>query len=230
MRWGGGSGGCYLSLNIARGYNYTKQYQALESSGGSTSFGSYLTAYGANALDDAEIQIQQIASDIKYTKGENGYDGLSKYGIIEPDRRLSRTGYGFGAGGGCIYHAPVYFGTISVHYIDNNSKYDASDQFYFSLDRMWGGSHGEVRVGFFDLNENAEIPCTIGAGGSNAIDTDIVTEKCQAEVKTLSYFITGSYRVTSASITDLNTSNLSNIENSISPGKDGAIILQYLGG
>lgn len=227
---GGGSGGGYYSIEISRGTNYTRQYQTVESAGGSTSFGSYLTAYGATALDVVETQIQQVANGNMYSKGENGYNGLSSYGTIELDHRLSRTGYGFGAGGGCIFCPKVYFCNINVQYNDGNNNYSARDQIYLVNERMWSGSCGEVRVGIFDLNENDEIPCTIGDGGSITIDTDILTAKCQAALKTLSGFITNNYSVISASIEKFDTSNLSNIKNSISPGKDGAIILQYLGG
>lgn len=128
------------------GYAYSKrsdtEYKAQGGSGGSTSFGSYLSAAGGKAgSHNTAINGYNITggSRIMGVNGTNGYNGASVYGAASN----STTGVGYGASGGANCYSE-------------------------NTDRAAPGDTGDIKMCILDLNANATISCTVGAAGTGA--------------------------------------------------------------
>lgn len=132
---GGGGGYSYGAVNSTK-------YTAQGGAGGSTSFGSYISASGGSAgkSDTAIHEYNSGSYHIKGSSGINGYNGASMYG--SSGTAGLDTGSGYGASGG--------------------SKCNESGQ--------WGvaapGHPGDVKTIILDLVSGTAVACTIGAAGT----------------------------------------------------------------
>lgn len=206
---GGASGG------IVEG---TSNIGICQAAGGSTSFGSYLSASGGAALT---LVISE--SDNRFVGGEGGYD-LLNYGGAGYIQRGSNmfiqltdnggsffelTGKGWGAGGGNRNFTSYANPTFKSSNSDNISV-----TFY-----NFGGSRGELKTTILKLDKDQSIPCTVGKGGKATTAITATTLVNAAKKKDSSISSVSSYRA----------GDLAATQKYITDGKDGVIILQYLG-
>lgn len=142
---GGASGG--VSYNGAK---------ILYAAGGTTSFGSILSADGGATAS------YKVA---KSTGGQNGYDGISYGGspFFDADINsnigvgLSETAHGYGGGGACI---PIEF---KVTGLTSNPRTAASS-----------GLCGKIKTTIVDIDEGQSIFVTVGKGGKLTITDEAV--------------------------------------------------------
>ena len=128
-----GGGGAGLSY-----YNDTSY--STGTAGGTTSFGSILSASGGISGTDVnkdKIVMADSNYSIRYAMGINGYNGAGVYGAESGEY----IGSGYGASGG-------------AGYVNANSKVRHS------------GLPGDVKSVITDISEGTSIACTIGAGGT----------------------------------------------------------------
>ena len=131
-----GGGGAGLSY-------YDNNTNSIGTAGGTTSFGSILSASGGiSGTDVNKDKIKITGSDysIRYTIGINGYNGAGVYGTESGEY----IGSGYGASGG--------------------AGYDGSVQARHS------GLPGDVKSVITDISEGTSIACTIGSGGTVTIN------------------------------------------------------------
>ena len=127
---GGGAGVSYFDDST-----YT-----IGTAGGTTSFGSILSASGGiSGIDINKDKIILYDSDhsIRRAMGINGYNGAEAYGATSGEY----IGSGYGASGGA-------------------GKYNSNATLYHS------GLPGDVKSVITDISEGTSIACTIGAGGT----------------------------------------------------------------
>ena len=130
-----GGGGAGLSY-------YTDTSNSIGTAGGTTSFGSILSASGGISGTDVnkdKIKMADGNYSIRYVVGINGYNGAGVYGTESGEY----IGSGYGASGGA--------GTPSGSSYSHNS-----------------GLPGDVKSVITDISEGTSIACTIGAGGTVA--------------------------------------------------------------
>lgn len=145
---GGGSGAASLAN--------TAETATSGTAGGTTAFGTYLSASGGATGADAYVKgyitaagISQSSSNMFYSGNSiNGYNGASVYGT---PNAASVTGCGYGASGA----AAAKGGTLFVT----------------------GGQPGEVVSGIFDIDVGKQVACTIGKGGSGASNNESTNSK-----------------------------------------------------
>lgn len=115
---------------------------SIGTAGGTTSFGSILSASGGMSgvdINKNKAQFFESNYNIRYTVGINGYNGAGVYGAELGEY----IGSGYGASGGA--GAP------------NGSSYSHNS-----------GLPGDVKSVITDISEGTSIACTIGAGGTVA--------------------------------------------------------------
>ena len=189
---GGGASGGYYGLSSRIIAQHT---------GGTTSFGSYLSAQGgakrcvpnpSNGQISAGLAISGVGS-YGMAMGQIGYDGTN-CAVTDGGNR------GYGAGGdACIRGFAIFKrdGTTSVA-VDGANV---------------GGSCGKVKSIIIDIDQGVSVACTIGKGGSNLFGDDDIKDM----IENKSYGFGGikdGYEAFSKQFTS---------------GNDGVIILQYLG-
>lgn len=128
-----GGGGAGLSY-----YNDTSY--STGTAGGTTSFGSILSASGGISGTDVnkdKVEMADSNYSIRYVMGINGYNGAGVYGAESGEY----IGSGYGASGG-------------AGYTNTNVKVRHS------------GLPGDVKSVITDISEGTSIACTIGAGGT----------------------------------------------------------------
>lgn len=129
------------------GYGYSKQkpteYKAQGGSGGSTSFGSYLSAAGGSAgsSEKAANCYKESGNYFCGAAGIDGYNGASGYGAVNSNKA---TGTGYGASGGALCGSTTFAGVSAP------------------------GDPGDVKMCIMDLTVNATVSCTVGAAGAGA--------------------------------------------------------------
>lgn len=136
---GGGSGAASLGN--------TAETATSGTAGGTTAFGTYLSASGGATGADAYAKgyitaagINQSGSNTFYSGNSiNGYNGASVYGT---SNAASVTGCGYGASGAAAAKGGWLFAT--------------------------GGQPGEVCSGIFDIEAGRQVACTVGKGGTGA--------------------------------------------------------------
>lgn len=187
---GGASGGYYGASS-----GITAQH-----TGGTTSFGSYLSAEGGIKRRVPNPSNGQISTGSAFLNvgsygmamGQIGYDGTN-CAVTDGGNR------GYGAGGdACIFDFAILRkgGTMSDQVNGANV----------------GGSCGKVKSIVIDIEQGTSVACTIGKGGSNIFNDDDIKDFANT-----SYGfggIQGGYEAFSKQL---------------SSGNDGVIILQYLG-
>lgn len=127
---GGGAGLAY----------YTDTANSIGTAGGTTSFGSILSASGGISGTDVnkdKIEMDDSNYSIRYVMGINGYNGAGVYGAESGEY----IGSGYGASGG-------------AGYVSTNVKVRHS------------GLPGDVKSVITDISEGTSIACTIGSGGT----------------------------------------------------------------
>lgn len=188
---GGGASGGYYGLSSKIVAQHT---------GGTTSFGSYLSAQGGAKRcvpnpSNGQISTGSALSNVGsygMAMGQIGYDGTN-CAVTDGGNR------GYGAGGDAyIFDFAILRkgGTSSDNVIGANV----------------GGSCGEVKSIIIDIEQGTSVACTIGKGGSNMFNDDDIKDFANT-----SYGfggIQGGYEAFSKQL---------------SSGNDGVIILQYLG-
>lgn len=128
-----GGGGAGLSY-------YNDSANSIGTAGGTTSFGSILSASGGISgidINKNKIEIDDSTYSIRYVVGINGYNGAGVYGAESGEY----IGSGYGASGGAGY---------------TNSK----------LKVRHSGLPGDVKSVITDISEGTSIACTIGSGGT----------------------------------------------------------------
>ena len=205
---GGGATAC-LKSNEAAGY--------LGFQGGSTSFGTYVSADGG-AFASGSPQVQRFG-------GQSGFDGVnygstpmifSDSGGVAGGASLPTygTGFGHGASGGIKLTQSVSLQITTSNTTSNNGKY----QIPFSCQ---AGTCGKIKSAIIDLADSESIACTVGKGGDiKSLSND------DAKIKEILYSMMRDGKT--YSITDLGNAKTF-VNDYMSNGSDGVIILQYLG-
>lgn len=168
---GGGSCGCYIPS--------TASVNSIN--GGTTSFGSFLSAPGGQACP-----IKLLLTVRQSYGGEGGFDltkfggtgeiyiqnsgssssaAVTSYPATANGGSLGQTGKGYGAGGG-FYTATVYQNYNAYH-----------------------GSAGEIGLSVQEIKANTQIPVTIGTGGTPPTVTgvDIINNAGRAGIVIVEY-------------------------------------------
>ena len=189
---GGASGGYYIIPSIA----------TVQHTGGTTSFGSYLSAEGGAKRCIPNPSNGQIPESFNpsgtgsygMAMGQIGYDGTN-CAVTDGGNR------GYGAGGdACV------------------RKFDVLPSSGGSRTSIKGvnagGTCGKVKSIIIDIDQGVSVACTIGKGGSNLFSDDDIKEDISANLSDGFGGIDGGYEAFSKQFTS---------------GNDGVIILQYLG-
>lgn len=244
---GGGSsgGGSFYDGTILRTFLIFNQGQP-------TSFGNFLTAdggfidcnsIGAVSLHRGNSQ-SEYADKSYYTTngldslvsyacgGEGGYDyGITPKGMPEMlnsentiipgsglGGKLGEPGRGFGAGGGSKFPTT---GTGYFYYAYGSGN--TITQEYKSMLAAIPGCAGDIKMTIADIKENDEIICSIGTGGSSNFSDAMAN----AIIRFKSYQ-SGSYykNFGFSGLFD----NYADVVKNCTAGRDGVIILEYLGG
>lgn len=198
--------------------------KCLQATGGTTSFGSYVSATGGQVTVPAAIG--KSNSTILRCGGQNGFDGLNYGGAgavvaradsnttyaFAPTSLISNnsagTGHGYGAGGGAGNNA---LGTaIKLAQVSSSSAY--SKELY-----PVPGACGGIKSGIVDLDESQKVTCTIGTGG--VFTSGVTTTKLNNYLLTVS----GKSSFTSYTATP------SSLSEYVTSGASGVIVIQYLG-
>lgn len=213
---GGGATACLQSQEAA-GY--------LGFQGGATSFGSYVAADGG-VFSSGSPQVQSFG-------GQSGFDGVnygstamacygysgsnSGYGYaVAGGASLPTygTGFGYGASGGIIWKSTTKLSFTTSNTASNNGRYDISLS-------CQAGTCGKIKSAIIDLADGEVIACTVGKGGDiKSLSND------DAKIKEILYSMMRTGKT--YSITGLGNAKTF-VNDYMSNGSDGVIILQYLG-
>lgn len=145
---GGGSGGAYaLSTANASGIN-----------GGTTSFGSYVSAAGGQAIVTADLPL-----------GKGWYGGKGGYNLTQ-----------YGGGGECVgtsgYRPPAGNGGLMG---GQGIGYGASGGFYaketYSNYKAYIGNAGDIALAISEFTSGVKVSVTVGGGGSVPAAADNVS-------------------------------------------------------
>lgn len=262
---GGSSGGGAFIMSCSSGYGTPSFYgKSIDSfsydaqiPGGMTSFGTYLSANGGDALDISNSRLictlsdtHSPFSDVKFSRGQNGFDGISKYSynddgpliINSSDSQgsynfhnsvvgLPVTGEGYGAGGGSMlkYKHDYYLFQYSYTVAGSNTSYLMS--IYHKLEAIHRGLCGKVKTTILDLNESQEIPITIGSGGKIQLSSDSITNLCNKIYNAPIIFNNNPISKSALAYYGNLTMDIygNGMKSNFTDGKDGVVILQYLG-
>ena len=198
---GGGAGGNF-SFSLTK-----KGALALTSNGGTTSFGSIVSALGGVISEDSVPGAQA-----ELISGQSGYNGMSIGGSgvamknsvavsLNKNCGLSTDGEGYGASGGCI-------GT-TVRFSSNASSGNSDITAY-----PISTPHGQIESTIVDLIEGQSVICTIGKGGKPS---------------TTAERIVAAAKIHTTGVSGITEENLSLALGLAHPGRDGVIVVQYLG-
>lgn len=201
---GGASGGLTFFSNVS----------ALQSAGGTTSFGSLLSASGG-AIETS------CPALIKCCGGYGGYDGMNYGGTPIIAARVSAAdsntaflspasgnggilgspGLGHGAGGGV--------GEVIQLNIKNSAS--ASTAAIYAVP----GKCGNMAMGIFDLTLNQSISCTVGTSAKPALSASTLLQHIKK---------------TNSNVTEITDNNLlTNVINSVTAGTAGVVYIEFLG-
>lgn len=211
---GGGATACLQSKEAA-GY--------LGFQGGATSFGSYVAADGG-AFASGRTQTYGFG-------GQSGFDGIN-YGstpmiffndsdgnsVFAGGASLPTygTGFGYGASGGIIWSSTPELQFTTSNTTSNNGNYR------IKLD-CHVGTCGKIKSAIIDLADGEVIACTVGKGGDiKSLSND------DAKIKEILYSMMRNGGTGYGVITDLGNAKTF-VNDDMSNGADGVIILQYLG-
>lgn len=209
----GGGASAYFVNTIN---NMTAATTYWSASGGTTSFGSVISAEGGE-----NGHREFISRNTGYRKGDGGYGGYNGYDYggntssYNNGGEIGRTGNGglqgfagdgWGAGGGAWDGKLLYM-------TNETESRELGVNFLVS-----GGKNGGIKTSIVQLDEGEQIPCTIGKGGLKGG----ITEEQAIDFIVNAYKTNNFLLITPEERTAFDTLN--------SPGRDGVIVLQYLGG
>ena len=213
---GGGATACLQSKEAA-GY--------LGFQGGATSFGSYVAADGGTFASGL-AQVEGFG-------GQSGFDGVN-YGSTAMacnGYRGSNSGYGYAVAGGAslpTYGTGFGYGASGgitwssreeLEFTTNNTN-SGNGNYRISLSCQ-AGTCGKIKSAIIDLADGEAIACTVGKGGDiKSLSND------DAKIKEILYSMMREGKT--YSITDLGNAKTF-VNDYMSNGADGVIILQYLG-
>jgi len=192
---GGGASGNFNVTGI--------NYGIVIGNGGTTSFGSIISAEGGQTIDGG---MKDSFFKADFVSGQYGYDGFTYGGgicysqnkeisAVGNNSLMSLRGQGYGASGGAE--------ALDI-------KYQTSSGTSTTTSHPFTTPHGAMKTTIVTLDKGETIPCTIGAGG-------VATLTAERLLEALGTKATG----TSTTIETI----LSYVVN----GNDGVIVLQYLG-
>lgn len=209
---GGGATACLQSQEAA-GY--------LGFQGGATSFGSYVAADGG-IFSNGRTQTYGFG-------GQSGFDGVNYGSTPVVQYAHSGVGYafsggaslptygmgfGYGASGGLSLNQSVDLQFTTSNTNSNNGNYRISLSHQF-------GTCGKIKSAIIDLADSEVIACTVGKGGDiKSLSND------DAKIKEILYSMMRTDKT--YSITNLGNAKTF-VNDYMSNGADGVIILQYLG-
>ncbi len=198
---GGASGGIIFHENTS----------ALQSAGGTTSFGNLLSAPGG-AVETA------CTSHINGCGGYGGYDGMNYGGTpvtitkstdnhtVAPSSGNGGTpgspGLGYGAGGGIGY-------VFQMGY-KNSSSTSTNQANIYAIPGKCGG----MTMGIFDLTLNQSIICTVGTSAKPAINASTLIQQ---------------YKKYSPNITEIADVAAARVAAAVTAGTAGVIYIEFLG-
>lgn len=209
----GGGASAYFVSTIN---NMTAATSYWSVSGGTTSFGSVISVEGGE-----NGHRQNVNRSTSYRKGEGGVGGYNGYcyggtpsheGNGGESGRTGNGGFegfagdGWGAGGGAFDGKLLYMSNETESRELGVSMYALS------------GKNGGIKTSIVQLDEGEQIPCTIGKGGLKGG----ITEEQAID------FIVNAYKTTNFG--SISAEQRAAFDALNSPGRDGVIILQYLGG
>lgn len=269
---GGSSGGYFYRLNVSQStvnpsysdQNIHSSIISTQSSGGSTSFGSYLTVNGGESYSYTEY-LELVHPYVPATsfntsgpshdgsvKGQNGFDGISPYSINTDNFKFMKVqGKGYGAGGGVLrgltdllsvlpnvgYIIAEATGTYFYNNPGGSGGHTLYTRIYTEMLNSTCGLCGDIKTTIIDIDENEEIPCTIGSGGkvieTNESNITAICDNLYNQLKSKqvsSSTQNGSVTYTHGNLTYYSNDLASILNTNAKSGKDGVIILQYLGG
>lgn len=199
---GGASGGVTFQQNVS----------ALQSAGGTTSFGGLLSAPGGAVETACPIGIKSCG-------GYGGYDGMNYGGMPMTAFRgssgvdttflssaagnggvIGGPGLGYGAGGGV---GQVYQITTKNGAQTNNSNIYAVS-----------GKCGGMAIGIFDLTLNQSISCTVGTSVKPTISASTLLQQ---------------FKKGNSNITEIADSAAAAIDAAVTAGNSGVIYIKFLG-
>lgn len=199
---GGASGGIIFRENT----------DALQSAGGSTSFGNLLSASGG-AIGSA------CASHINSCGGYGGYDGMNYGGMPAIITKSSdyymaaassgnggtpgSPGLGYGAGGGIGY-------VFQMGYKNSTSTTVTQQANVYAVP----GKCGSMTIGIFDLALNQNIPCTIGTSAKPSINQNTLIQQLKKSI---------------SDITEIAGDHVNRIAMAFTAGTAGVIYIEFLG-
>lgn len=197
--------------------------KCLQANGGTTSFGSYLSATSGQTVVPAmnNVLLTNSSTSSLYVEGQGGFDGFT-YGnagsicsgghgsngdysnmVATVSNFSGGTGHGYGAGGGAGNPALKTAITIADSY--TKAVYPVP------------GACGGIKSGIIDLDEDEKVICTIGSGGVFA--SGVTATQVNNYILTVSDKTSfASYEATPSSLSEYVTN-----------GASGVIVVQYLG-
>lgn len=220
MRWWGASGTalCHFRIQHQNGSDGNADNCILNAAGGASSFGEHISASGGES-----ISTEVITCEGRYL-GQPGYLGYSDYVFMYDNNNniiMPFHVHGYGAGGSS------YTRFVNSYHICSVSYGSHGGTLYITADsvKLYGGICGEVKICICDVNENDNIPITVGKGGHISDLDNMIKQTVMSSNKDVSNFNFAPF-VTNGEYTNFKTAFF----NSVSDGNDGVIILQYMGG
>lgn len=234
MLGGGASGTALISLRgtYSIGNNRSETYFTnspviFGMAGSTTSFGNVITANGG--------ELFQRRFPVRTTSciGQPGYNGIIETNTnLYTDSAKDFFPHEYGAGGTAMnpLDSPISTNDPKIYYpfmIQNS--YVMISEFKFA-----GGLRGQIKMTVADISENTNIAITVGKGGtmSNWSDNDI-----KPAFQYISLVYNADSIISCNDVTPCRDSNISYYDNLIAritaaclDGKDGVVILQYMGG
>lgn len=199
---GGASGGVTFHPNVS----------ALQSAGGTTSFGSLLSAPGG-AIETV------CPTGIRSCGGYGGYDGMNYGGTPMIGIRsatdsdvtnlssavgnggvIGSTGLGYGAGGG----------VGQVYVVANKNGTQSTNSNIYAIPGKCGG----MAMGIFDLALNQSISCTVGTSAKPTINASTLIQQ---------------FKKSSPNITEIADTAAATVAVAVTAGTSGVVYIEFLG-
>lgn len=244
--WGGASGAGKYTIRFSSQSNYAWDDQAnaklnekeyiMQAVGEATSFGSYISTASGEPLSNRVMNL--IGGSRAYSRGFNGYNGIVEYNsndVIGDSSNsyigIALTGIGYGAGGGSVFHNDSQeWATYIASYTYTDSSGSTRRSARYTITTMQAGHHpgacGDIKITVVDLTEGDSIACSVGKGGKIVSINDHFKKLCDDCYASH----TSNHNEAVAKSGYKFTSHEVDILSYYTSGRDGVIILQYLGG
>lgn len=208
----------------------------MQAVGEATSFGSYISTASGEPLSNRVMNL--IGGSRAYSRGFNGYNGIVEYNsndVIGDSSNsyigIALTGIGYGAGGGSVFHNDSQeWATYIASYTYTDSSGSTRRSARYTITTMQAGHHpgacGDIKITVVDLTEGDSIACSVGKGGKIVSFNDHFKKLCDDCYASH----TSNYNAVVAKSDYKFTSHEADILSYYTSGRDGVIILQYIGG